>query len=795
VQASDRRHSDGARCARTGERPEAGFGRQRYNRLVLVTGTVGALVGLLAATDGGAATDAGARNADACDALAVRGGGRIDLRALERFVARGCPIDAVDSKGYSPLGWAVYDYEPKAILWLVEHGADFRRVGRGDGKTLLHVIADDDGPESLKIVDALVRRGADVNAMDKGGETPLRAATSNLSCRGTPKCSCYSGDDGGRDRPDCWEGNPRMLRALLAHGANPNLADVHGMTPLFMAITRDRADEVRILLAGGARPKGLDGNQDTIWNLMENPTPGLVRELLAHGADANERSGDGDGPLHALAYKRNANERKPIADVARLLLARGSDPRAVNEQGQTPLHLAAAQGHLALARQLIAARAPVDAADKEGKTPLHLAAWQGHAAVAALLLDHGAAAGRKDAAGLTPLHWLARGRSGMTADEDWKRTVGVLVAHGAKLDESDAEGRTPLGLAMTNREQRNLLLTQGADKKAVGPRGVSLLHLAVFRDDGDLVWRLLGGWGAKAEVTDADGRTPLHWAAFLGRERAADHLLRNGDTKLDAVDGQGRTALDWAIASCERQIAAWLLRKGARATVPDWRRRLDTCPARAEPAPVDERLHRAADASNTELIKELLDHGLPVDGRDSQGRTALHWAARVRPRVAEIQILLKRGAKVGAVDREGKTPLHLAAADSNVEEARALLNAGANVNATDDHGRTPLHLAEARHSGSFDLYRLLIDAGAKLGARDVMGRTPLHAVCDTDQEWAAKAAELFVCRGADADARDGFGWTAADITRLRGWRVVGVPKCPAAEYSEYKPGFLTASRR
>ena len=122
----------------------------------------------------------------------------------------------------------------------------------------------------------------------------------------------------------------------------------------------------------------------------------------------------------------------------------------------------------------------------------------------------------------------------------------------------------------------------------------------------------------------------------------------------------------------------------------------------------------------------------------------------------------------------------MAAEGSNVEEARALLNAGASVNAVDDRGRTPLHLAEARHAGSFDLDRLLIEGGAKLGARDVTGRTPLHAVCDTDQEWAVKAAELFVCRGADADARDAFGWTAADVARLRGWRQPKMPKCPAA---------------
>jgi ankyrin repeat protein len=480
--------------------------------------------------------------------------------------------------------------------------------------------------------------------------------------------------------------------------------------------------------------------------------------------------------------KWNGSERKELAAAARLLLARGADPRATNARGETPLHTAASEGFLALARLLLAARVPVDATDDDGRTPLHLAAWEGHADMAALLLAHGAGAGRKDAAGLTPLHWLARGHPSLPLGEAWERTVRALMSHGAKLDALDSSGRAPLWLAMADLPLRNLLLAQGGDKKPVGAPGVSLLHLAVFRDDDDLLWRLLAS-DAKSEVTDGGGHTALHWAAFLGRTRAADRLISHAATNLDAVDGTGRTALDWAIASCERGIAASLIRKGARATTRDWRRQLEACPARPVPPAADERLHRAAAAGDTALVKQLLERGLPVDGRDLQGRTALHWAARVRPRTPEIAILLAHGAKVAAVDREGQTPLHLAAEGSNVEEARALVKAGADINAVDDRGRTPLHLAQAHDTGSFALYRLLIDGGAKLGARDIMGRTPLHAVCDTDLEWAVKAAALFVCRGADVDARDAFGWTAADVARLRGWRVPIIPTCRPQDQS------------
>jgi ankyrin repeat protein len=259
---------------------------------------------------------------------------------------------------------------------------------------------------------------------------------------------------------------------------------------------------------------------------------------------------------------------------------------------------------------------------------------------------------------------------------------------------------------------------------------------------------------------------------------------------LDAADGGGRTALDWAIAACQRPVAALLLRQGARATSADWRRRLDACPARPELPPIDERLHEAAAKGDTKLVKALLDRGLPIEGRDSTGQTALHRAAAldwVEGATATVQALLARGAKVNAVDREGRTPLHMAARGLNVAVAQILLKAGADANAKDDRGRTPLHLVQVKHSGSFDLYRLLIDGGAKLTARDLMGRTPLHAVCDTDDEGAAAAAELFVCRGADPDARDSFGWTASDIARLRSWPNPNMPRCPATTSAPDRP--------
>ncbi|KAJ1464937.1 hypothetical protein T484DRAFT_1648903, partial [Baffinella frigidus] len=57
-------------------------------------------------------------------------------------------------------------------------------------------------------------------------------------------------------------------------------------------------------------------------------------------------------------------------------------------------------------------------------------------------------------------------------------------------------------------------------------------------------------------------------------------------------------------------------------------------------------------------VKQLLADRASVASKDSHGRTALQWAARVHAEVAVV--LLDAGAHPGAPDKEGTAPLHWA---------------------------------------------------------------------------------------------------------------------------------------
>ena len=112
------------------------------------------------------------------------------------------------------------------------------------------------------------------------------------------------------------------------------------------------------------------------------------------------------------------------------------------------------------------------------------------------------------------------------------------------------------------------------------------------------------------------------------------------------------------------------------------------------------RLFRAAQAGDVPLVEQLLADGFDVDGRNSAGLSALHFAADGGQQETARR-LLRQGADVNAVSHVGLSPLMIAVRDGHVEIVRLLLEAGADIWATvaavpearDYAGRSALSLA------------------------------------------------------------------------------------------------------
>ena len=123
---------------------------------------------------------------------------------------------------------------------------------------------------------------------------------------------------------------------------------------------------------------------------------------------------------------------------------------------------------------------------------------------------------------------------------------------------------------------------------------------------------------------------------------------------------------------------------------------------------------------------------------------------------AAVMALLAEKVDVDSSQTDGATALHWAAFLDNVEMVQALLGAGANVNALNDLGVTPLWLA--CNGGSADTVEQLLRAGADANHSLPWGETPLMAAARTGN---VRAVKLLSAHGADVNAREGFrGQTA-----------------------------------
>ncbi|MBN1669765.1 MAG: ankyrin repeat domain-containing protein [Kiritimatiellae bacterium] len=185
----------------------------------------------------------------------------------------------------------------------------------------------------------------------------------------------------------------------------------------------------------------------------------------------------------------------------------------------------------------------------------------------------------------------------------------------------NARQRTPLHEAAT-RDAAEVLLQNGAEVTAQDEFGWTPLHTAASAEIADL----LIGKGADLNARAQRQLTPLHTVENAG---AAEILIRHG-ADVNATGANQITPLVWHIESCRPQIVALLLAHGADPRAP---RRKDGKTL----------LHLAADRSNPETVRLLLDKGLEVNVPDGIGATPLHYAA-FKGHADVVRALLERGA-------------------------------------------------------------------------------------------------------------------------------------------------------
>jgi ankyrin repeat protein len=182
-------------------------------------------------------------------------------------------------------------------------------------------------------------------------------------------------------------------------------------------------------------------------------------------------------------------------------------------------------------------------------------------------------------------------------------------------------------------------------------------------------------------------------------------------------------------------------------------------------------LVRAAEDGDLSALRRLLEAGVPVDARDTRGRTAL-LAATHANRIDAARLLIERGADVNAKDEMQDSPFLYAGAAGRLEILRMTLGAGADLGSTNRYGGTAL--IPAAHHGHVETVRELLKTKIDVDHVNRLGWTALLEAIILGDGGAAhtEIVRLLVSRGASLQLADAQGVTPLAHAEQRGQHAI-----------------------
>ena len=290
----------------------------------------------------------------------------------QTLISNGANVNAVDGFGRTALSYAAQHNYAQTVKTLLAAKAD---PNRGELNLPLATAAYEG---DTNIVEMLLKGGADPNRSSSfaglGEVTPLCTAVVSHHPSVVEQLIRAKADPNGTDRSG-WPlvssavSDPPTLKALLEGGADPNrpCPDKNRPSALWQAVSENKIESTELLLAHGANPNISDRSGNTPLHLaVAKNQSGTTELLLKSSADVNARNDNGQTPLWMASQQGNT-------DLARLLLENKADPNLQGEYGQTPLFVAAERGPADLVRLLLKNKANPNIQDFSGQTPLKAA--------------------------------------------------------------------------------------------------------------------------------------------------------------------------------------------------------------------------------------------------------------------------------------------------------------------------------------------------------------------------------------------------------------------------------------
>ena len=635
---------------------------------------------------------------------------------LKFLIKKGANVNEKSQAGLTPLFTALMDNKDKGVKILLDNGANSKDKDKA-GWTALHYAAISNSPQ---MIDLILKKGIKIDIRDNYGITPLALSVLTGSVESVDflmkkGANIHTVDNRGltlfhivrapyyRSRAlsfskkrniirifkklqkaglDINEGNekvtPPLIEAiksndlrftdtLLKSGADVNIQDKHGRTPLHYAIYKlsSRLGKGTLSLGRGTK------------------TYTIILLLIENEADPSIKDDRGNPSLDFVKCRGRENEYKKVMGLilprmSMVLEALNSDsrdeidelfrkrPDLINKKnisGLTYLHLASTIRDIDwFTEYLVCKGAVVNAEDESGWTPLHYAAFENAENNMKLLLEAGANINAKAGDGAQPIHAACQAGK--------YNAVKFLLERGANSNAKTNNGQTPMSIAKEIQSEKIVKLLK--DKK------IDKIPFKINKDK----------FNKKRAKELVEVILPKYHKVMKALEERdfsyIEDLFEEKPELLNSKNLSGLTFIHIASSHKDPRFLKFLIGRGANVNVKD---KYGWTP-----------LHYAAFMNAVDNMKILIDKGIKTGVKAKDGSQPVHAACQ-GGRYKAVKFLLDKGVNINAKNDNQQTPLHIAAEYGNASLVKLLISHGADRNIEDGRGRRPVDYAEEKDFG------------------------------------------------------------------------------------------------
>ncbi|MBC8243066.1 MAG: ankyrin repeat domain-containing protein [Verrucomicrobia bacterium] len=330
---------------------------------------------------------------------------------VELLIDNGINVNQSSKRGWTPLGHAAHYGLAEMVELLIQRGAKvnpgtkhadsplMRALYRGDQDWRKWLVKQGVEVDHLKVIDTLIKNGADVNQQSTRGESVLEIAVSYDRLAET--------------------------QLLLQNKADPNLKNFYGSTPLASAAWFGRVDFIELLLEYGAELEIADKRGYT---------------ALVHAMASISRSWSHNEGQALDAEKFQAFE---------LLIEKGASIEPLKNLPNPNLHALVSHDRLEVIKVMMKGKANPNTLDSSNRTPLDIAEAEGFDEIAGFIRDAGGRQGPK----MSFYEAINKGRDDLAK---------LHLSFGTDINQRQGTSGTPFDAAIRkgNKELANLILQQ-----------------------------------------------------------------------------------------------------------------------------------------------------------------------------------------------------------------------------------------------------------------------------------------------------------------------------------------------